>query len=135
VTYLRKCINRYQGVCLLLVAALLLQILFPLHIHLHHASSSVTQESNHVIHTHILSDGQIADHNTVDADHEIKVTQDVVAKQDKNSGNVFIFIACLLILLTTVITLVNRLWMETRNFCIRYHYYILAPPLRAPPVV
>jgi len=132
---LRKYIKRYRNISWLLVVALLLQVLFPLHYHLHHDASPLTQNYEHVVHSHSIDDSKVTEHITLTDIHELKITPDVVAKQDTNNGFTITLFICLLILLPAALTFINRLWLATRNNFIRYFYYDLAPPLRAPPAV
>ena len=130
-----NCFKRNRAISWLLVAALLVQMLFPLTFHLHHDISPVTAGHDHVIDSHLLFDSQVIEHLAVEDTQELKTAMEAFVKQSTDTGFVLILFVCLLTLLATVLPIVNRLWQTARNSFSHFFYYDLAPPLRAPPAI
>jgi pheromone shutdown protein TraB len=131
----RNCFKRYRAISWVVVTALLIQMLFPLSFHLHHDVSPVTAGHDHVIDSHLLSDNQVTEHLADEDTQELKTTMEAIVKQGVDTGLVFILFVCLLTLMSTVLPIVNHLWQTARNSFSHFFYYVLAPPLRAPPAI
>lgn len=132
---LRAGILRHQIINRLLIAALLVQVLLPMHFHLHHDADPGVQGHKHVVDSHVLIDSKATEHLADGETHTLKSTPDAIAKHKTDTGVIFALMVCLLVLLPLALLMVNRQWRDIREFVHHSFYYYLAPPLRAPPAV
>lgn len=130
--FLRTCIQRYGVISWLLLAVLLLQLMFPLHFHLHHEVDAGEHGHAHVIDAHLPTDDALGHHLDEGAE-TFKVTPDIILKKNMDSSFGFALFACLIILLPAILAVRSRLWRASGDLHYHFLYYDLAPPLRAPP--
>lgn len=131
----KKYIYRNQPITWLLIMALVVQLLFQLHFHLHHTDIPVSQEHEHVIDSHALIDGHTDEFSPNNGNiHELKSTPDRIVKSNLDHSPSFIVFALFFTLFPAVLIVINRSWFSHKNHIIYKLYYELAPPLRAPPV-
>lgn len=115
-----------------LIAALVLQLTFPLHLHLHHTGDTGPL-SGHAVTLHILSDGhEMGGHHFDDETHELDAIPDVTTKKPDFKGLNLPESALLLIRLPlSQVAIVQESWINDSIFprcCQRIN-----PPTRAPP--
>lgn len=127
----RKTHLQFKVIGWLLIAAVLVLTVQPMHIHLQHIDNVSAQVHEHAIDLHFSID------NIVSADHKdaavFPVTPDVMLKKLGDNPLLAAILVCLLILLLTAATLVGQ------RPVIRFlrpasGRYSIAPPLRAPPL-
>lgn len=128
----RQCINRCRTVVWLLVITFLEQTFIPLRFHLHHDDIRTAHVHEHKVDFHLYVDYQ-DDHHKDENTHELKTTPDIINKQNTAINLVFALFFCLLSLLLTNISVLNRHWLTIRKFFFRSFYFGLSPPSRAPP--
>jgi hypothetical protein len=131
----REYINRHKAISWVLLAVLLVQIIFPLHFHLHHDTNSEINGHQHIVDSHVLTDTQGTQHLADEDTHIIKTTPDVISKQNTDTGFDFVLLVSLLIVLSIVPLIISRLRQTIENSFRSFYYYDLAPPLRAPPAI
>ena len=131
----RNCIKHYRASSWLLVAILFVQIVFPLHFHMHHDDKANSQEHVHIIDSHLITDQQEPGHHADENAHTLKTSPDVIAKQSADTSFVIILTVGLMSLFSLVLPLLVHHWRRAQNFVPYSLYYRLAPPLRAPPSI
>ena len=128
-------IRSHYGFDLLLAAALLVQAVFPLQFHLHHAADPAAPEHGHFIDFHLLTDSLLNRHLTGGDVQEIKTTQYYIAKKHADTGTYGILPGCLLTPAVMLLPIFLHCRQSTRKLLVRHHYNYFTPPLRAPPAV
>ncbi len=131
----RKYIYRYQTVSWLLMMALVVQLSFQLHFHLHHTEVPISQEHEHVMDSHALIDGHTDDLPTTNGNiHELNTSPEGIVKSNLDHSPSFIVFVLIFTLFPTALIVINRQWSLHQNYFHYKSYYGLVPPLRAPPV-
>ena len=128
-------IRSHHGVGLLLATALLVQAVFPLQFHLHHAANPATHEHDHVIDFHLLSDSLLNRHLADDDVDEIKTTQYYIVKKHADTETYDILLDCVSSPAIMLLPIFLHCRQSTRKLLVRYIYDNFTPPLRAPPAV
>ena len=113
----------------LLIAALFVLTVQPMHVHLEHNDAASAQDHEHVIDLHFSAD------NVTSADHNDAVFPVTPEGMLKKSGDNFLLAAiiiCLSFLLLGV-AYTRRQRLIVSHILPRSSWYSIAPPLRAPP--
>jgi hypothetical protein len=119
---------------MVMIAALLIQIILPLQFHLHHGEEPQGKGHEHVLDYHLIIDEQISDHEQNHDAHKINLSKDLLTKKDGDNRLSFYFIASLLIKIS--VNASPSMWSGIFYQPFSYfNYFILSPPLRAPPAV
>ena len=128
----RNKIQRFQFVSGLIMTALVIQLIFPVHVHMHHDNSSV-EGNSHIIDFHLQGDNQLYEHATEEGVHELDTSPYAIIKKVVNTDLLVFLAAALIIFMAIRLPAVNRYWLLARHTlnCI-YHTYF-RPLLRAPP--
>ena len=125
----RHCKLRSRAIGWLLIAALIVLTVQPMHVHLEHADDASAQNHEHVIDLHFSAD------NLTSAEHNDAVFPVTPEGMLKNSGDnlllAAIFICLSFLLLRVAYTSRQRLIVS--HILPRSSWYSIAPPLRAPP--
>ena len=134
VYFRRKIAERYLPyIHGMLILALLVQMLLPLHFHMHH--DAVPDIYEHKIHAHTSMDYHTDTVSESGVIHEIKSMPDTLVKQIKDTGTASALFICLIFLLPVISAVVRSYWPALNNQLFHYYYYSLSPPLRAPPTL
>ena len=126
---LRKQNSMMRIVGVLLMMGIVVNLLSPAHLHLHHHHDSGEVHQSHSVDLHLLGDGHHDEHNTdvIDLNH-----QGIAKKVSKVSLSLVLFMAFLMlvplvrshILIPAVSKIQDRLQPT----------FLISPPLRAPPL-
>ncbi len=120
-----------RSISWLLVAAVLLTTLLPVHYHLHHLYSADSSTHEHAIDLHLITDNVDQSHH--DEDTSIfAATPDVIAKKAYSETTSLILLAILLVLLPVLNNSI-RIRPGYFDLTLKQHYPFFSPPLRAPP--
>ena len=119
---------RYKSVSWLVISAILLLALVPVHLHLHHVDDAASL--THEMDLHVVTSS--SEHSHHDEAHVLDIVPDVLAK--KSSGKFFmsLLVALLLLVLPVVLQRFAFRLRETALLPCRNCYHLI-PPLRAPP--
>ncbi|TDY02854.1 hypothetical protein [Thiohalophilus thiocyanatoxydans] len=125
----RQWISRQSWLIGLLFGSLLMMLLFPSHLHLHHLDDAAS-EHGHVVDRHFLTD--IGSHGETGSDSTpLKSGPGTLVKKFSDLS----LDVALLMVLVLLLPLTGRTLSRARKqFTLRPpRYYSLSPPLRAPP--
>ncbi len=126
-----------KSINMLLIAAILLTAVLPVHYHLHHLHTSDasthghTHEHEHAIDLHLLYTDTDQSHHE-EHTSTFAATPDVIVKKGSFDLEPYLLPAVLVIFLAVFRSGGTR--HGTRNTAPRQHCHYLSPPLRAPPV-
>jgi len=113
------------------IVALFVLMMLPIHIHIHHDLELDSHHGDgHVIDYHIMIDDN--DHALQGQTHTIETSSDLIIKQ--SAGNLFklvVLISFITLALLQILSYYQRWFKLITSFYQKY--YILSPPLRAPP--
>lgn len=114
-----------------LIVAVFVLMLLPIQIHVHHELGLDSLYSNgHAIHYHMMIDD--IDHAPKGQIHTIEIVSDFIIKQ--SSDNLFKATAFIILFLLVTLQIFSYYQLRFHSIEINYQkYYILSPPLRAPP--
>ena len=113
----------------LLITALFVLAVQPVHVHLEHKVTASAQNHEHVIDLHFSADNIAStDHN----DAVFQVTQEGMLKKSGDNSLLAVIIVCLSFLLLGV-AYANRQRLIVFRILPGSCWYFIAPPLRAPP--
>lgn len=113
----------------LLITALFVLTVQPVHVHLEHKVTASAQDHEHVIDLHFSADNVAStDHN----DAVFPVTQEGMLKKSGDNPLLAAILVCLSFLLLDV-AYTNRQRLIIFRILPRPGWYSIAPPLRAPP--
>lgn len=113
----------------LLIAALFVLTVQPMHVHLEHDDAASAQDHEHVIDLHFSADNVTSvDHN----DTVFPVTPEGMLKQSSDNPLLAAILICLSFLLLGV-AYASRQRLFIFHILPRPGWYSIAPPLRAPP--
>ena len=125
----KKDYSRARFIGWLLIAALVVLTVQPVHVHLEHKDAASAQDHEHVIDLHFSHDNVTsADHN----DAVFPVTQEGMLKQYIDNPLLAAILICLLFLLPGVVC-TGRQRLIIFRVLPGSGWYSIAPPLRAPP--
>lgn len=128
----RKLTKRYESISWMLIAAILLVTLVPVHYHLHHLFSADASKHAHVVDIHLLADATDSDHHDND-DHSFSATPDGVLKTKNSVLPPFFLIAVLLVFLP-ILANTTRFQPYYPDSGLKRNYRYLFSLLRAPPL-
>ena len=125
----RHCKLRSRAIGWLLIAALIVLTVQPMHVHLEHADDASAQNHEHVIDLHFSADNVTsADHN----DAVFPVTPEGMLKKFGDNPLLAVLFLCLSFLLLGI-PFTSRQRLITLHILPRPGWYCITPPLRAPP--
>lgn len=121
-------ILHYKSVSWLVIAAVLMLTLIPVHLHFHHAEDDAMV--THEVDLHVVAGS--ADHSHDEDTHILKASPDAMAK--KLDGNIAILLpVALLFLILSAVQSHHAGWLYSTPAQTRFSYHHLIPYLRAPP--
>jgi len=134
-----------QSISWVLIAAYLLLVFFPAHLHLHHDSAPASNSNEnqafavaanepdihkHETHLHVLTEFSAEDHHP--AAHVFRTSPDVLTATPKDNPAPVLLFILLLAVLPMFLKQAGPRPRGTLSFACRPRYH-LTPPLRAPP--
>ena len=125
----RHCKLRSRAIDWLLIAALIVLTVQPMHVHLEHTDDASVQGHEHVIDLHFSADNVTSDHHN---DAIFPATPEGMLKKFGDNPLLAVLFLCLSFLLLGV-TSTSRQQLIVSHILPRSSWYSIAPPLRAPP--
>ena len=130
--YTNKQLSRQKTIIWFLMAALFVQVLLPLQVHMHHDETVVHHDNDHHIidyHNGVIGD---IDHSMEEFIHTIELTSDfLVKKLTDNTLKVFLLFSFVIVISLTTISYRQRRYGSVP--LLYRNHFALSPPLRAPP--
>ena len=127
--YMNNSLFRYR-VTICMVFLLLFAQMFSLHIHFQHEESAT---SEHVVEVHVATfdDEHQVDYQDLHHSEEIKINaESVIKKMEFFSSFVLLFFLAIISLYLPKLLSIHQQFIKTK---FTTHFYLLNPPLRAPP--
>ena len=125
----RHCHLQSKVIGWLLIAALFVLMVQPMHVHLEHKDDASAPGHEHVIDLHFSADNITSDDHK---DTVFPVTQEGMLKQSGDNPLLAVILVCLSFLLLSVAH-TSRQRLFVFRILPRSSWYSIAPPLRAPP--
>jgi len=128
----RQNIENSSTIKWLLIVAVLLMTLVPLHLHVHHTEVAGTSDHSHYIDTHSIHDKTSLQHHEQGA-IEIDATPEGILKLDNSNTLAFMLLVMGYIFIPAFYKKIKTGF--SRNlFSLKSYHFHLTPPLRAPPL-
>ena len=127
----RHCKLRSRAIDWLLIAALIVLTVQPMHVHLEHTDDASVQDHEHVIDLHFSADNVTSDHHN---DAIFPATPEGMLKKSGDNPLLAVLFLCLLFLLLGI-PFTNRQRLIPLHNLPRSGWYSITPPLRAPPLL
>jgi len=125
----RPCHLQSKAIGWLLIAALFVLVVQPMHMHLEHNDDTSAHGHEHVIDLHFSADNVVSDDHK---DAVFPVTPEGMLKKSGDNPLLAVILICLSFLLLSV-AYTSRQRLSIFHILPRSSWYSIAPPLRAPP--
>ena len=129
---LHRHIYQHRFISWLLVVAIFVVALLPMHMHLHHVEEAASQSHEHVVDLHLLMDNSDLSHHESAA--VLPVSVDGILKKVSDNPFASALLACLFSLFLLITSYFKQQPPKTENHFKDSHYHF-SPPLRAPPLI
>ena len=129
---LRKLISSYKVICWALIASVLILVLFPSHMHLHHDQEVAPSSHKHVVDVHVGIDIQDQAHH--DGATVMDNNSSLMLTKKMNDNPIGMLLLVLVLLVLPIFRIINR-YRRFNTVSLFGSYYQISPPLRAPPTL